>query len=272
MVNDSKFLTVSEVCEDVHVIDELHKVNLWLIEGEDRALLFDTGFGFIDFERLLPELTSKPVIVLNSHIHPDHSLGNNQFDEIYCGKYDEPRAHDIITEENKLKIYDDFFAKRTEEDPYTTGWKPGPCRKIICLRDHQKIDLGGNEIEVLETPGHTLGSVSLLDRKHRLLFSGDMILTWQVWGQLRESSSLSVYLDSLKKMDAYSSEYDYLAPGHTTAGTEYLLSNRLPAVYVEGVQNILDKKVEGKPEKTFLGDGLCTLFQVGGMVYDPERL
>lgn len=272
MVNDSEFLTVSEICKDVFVIDELHRVNLWLIEGEDRALLFDTGFGFIDFSRLLPELTGKSVLVLNSHIHPDHSLGNNQFENICCGRRDEPRAHGILTEADKLETYNDFFAKRPEEDPYTEGWNPGFSRNVTCLGDHEKIDLGGNVIEVLETPGHTTGSISLLDRKHRLLFSGDMILTWQVWGQLRESSELSVYQDSLRKMASYSAEYDYLAPGHTTVGTEYLLSNQLPMRYVEGVQDILDGKAKGTLERTFLGDGLCVHFPVGGMVYDPERL
>lgn len=272
MVNDSEYLSVSTIGQDVRVIDELHRVNLWLIEGRDRAILFDTGFGFIDFHRLLPQLTTKPVMVLNSHIHPDHSFANNQFDVIYCGRFDEPRAHGVITEEDKVRTFYDFFQEKPQDEAFADGWNPGYSNKVIPLNDHEIIDLGDHVIEVIETPGHTIGSISLLDRKNRMLYSGDMVLTWQVWGQLQESSSLTVYLNSLQKMASLRSDYDYLAPGHTLPDTEYLLDAQIMDMYIDGVKRIISGNAQGVREHTFLGDGLCTMFEVGGMVYDPLRL
>lgn len=272
MINNTDLLSVNKILNDVYVIDEMHRVNDWLIVGSERCLLFDTGFGFVDFSQLLPELTNKPIIVLNSHIHPDHSSGNNQFETVYCGRLDEPRAHKAYTDTYKLKMFQNFFGMAPNEAAYSGGWNPGCCKKIEVLVDHRVISLGDNDIEVIETPGHTLGSISLLDRKHRLLFSGDMILTWQVWGQLKESASLSVYYDSLLKMSMLKSKYDYLAPGHSEPGKEYLLQNSIVDIYAEGVSQILKGTVKGRPEHTFLGDGLCVQFEVGGMVYDDNHL
>jgi len=55
----------------------------YLIEGEEQALLFDTGNGIGDIAAVVRALTSKPVAVLNSHSHYDHVGGNYAFDKIY---------------------------------------------------------------------------------------------------------------------------------------------------------------------------------------------
>src|SRR5205807_9970929 len=55
----------------------------YLIVGEQRALLFDTGMGISDVKKVVEELTKLPVIVLNSHTHDDHVGGNWEFDRVY---------------------------------------------------------------------------------------------------------------------------------------------------------------------------------------------
>src|SRR5215813_2666907 len=55
----------------------------YLIVGEKRAVLFDTGMGISDIKKVTTELTKLPVIVLNSHTHDDHVGGNWQFQTIY---------------------------------------------------------------------------------------------------------------------------------------------------------------------------------------------
>ncbi len=55
----------------------------YLIVGEKRALLFDTGMGISDIKKVTAELTKLPIVVLNSHTHDDHVGGNWQFDTIY---------------------------------------------------------------------------------------------------------------------------------------------------------------------------------------------
>ena len=89
---------------------------------------------------LVAQLTLLPVTVLNSHMHFDHTGGNFEFSEILV------RA--------------DSYAIR-------------PWHLTRAVRDGDRIDLGGRELEVLFTPGHTPDSLSLLDRKNGLLFTGE---------------------------------------------------------------------------------------------------
>lgn len=48
----------------------------YLIVGQKRALLFDTGMGISNIKKLAEGLTSLPLSVLNSHTHNDH-VGDN---------------------------------------------------------------------------------------------------------------------------------------------------------------------------------------------------
>lgn len=267
----AEVLKITEVMKGVHVLDELGRDNMWLVEGGDRCLLVDTGFGLSDLKKVAAALTGKPVVVVNSHIHPDHSSGNIQFDEARCGRFDEPFAHEEMPDEAKRETIK-FFPEIGETGIRPEDWKAGPAKRVIPLREGDVIDLGGGvKIEIYETPGHTPGSLALLDRAHRLLFTGDMILTWQVWGQLKNSVALRVYLESLEKIASLKSEYDFLAPGHST-GAPYLIGNEVPDIYVRGTRKIVAGEVDGEAFHTFAGDGRCVYFEVGGMVYDPARI
>ena len=55
----------------------------YLIVGQKRALLFDTGMGISDIKKVTVELTKLPIIVLNSHTHDDHVGGDWEFDTVY---------------------------------------------------------------------------------------------------------------------------------------------------------------------------------------------
>ena len=55
----------------------------YLIVGQKRALLFDTGMGISDVKKVTTELTKLPILVLNSHTHDDHVGGNWEFDTVY---------------------------------------------------------------------------------------------------------------------------------------------------------------------------------------------
>src|SRR5579859_5807077 len=55
----------------------------YLIVGTKQAVLFDTGMGIADIHKVVRQLTSRPVVVLNSHTHNDHVGGNSLFSFIY---------------------------------------------------------------------------------------------------------------------------------------------------------------------------------------------
>src|ERR1700754_2421708 len=77
---------VYEPAQGVFAIYEPHQAEetiSYLIVGEKRALLFDTGMGISDIRKVTGDLTRLPIIVLNSHTHDDHVGGNWQFETVY---------------------------------------------------------------------------------------------------------------------------------------------------------------------------------------------
>ena len=76
---------VSNIAEAVWAIGELRQeqeVFSFLIEGNDRAILIDTGTGAADIAALAASLTNRPISLVNSHSHWDHIGGNWRFDDI----------------------------------------------------------------------------------------------------------------------------------------------------------------------------------------------
>lgn len=66
---------VYEPVPGVYAIYEPHQAEetiSYLIVGDKQALLFDTGMGISDIKKTVRELTTRPIVVLNSHTHNDH--------------------------------------------------------------------------------------------------------------------------------------------------------------------------------------------------------
>ena len=76
---------------DVILIEQLN-----LMEGQDMALLIDTGFGTGNLRGFVEKLTNKPIIVANTHFHPDHAAGNGEFERAYMSegaRWDAPSVY-----------------------------------------------------------------------------------------------------------------------------------------------------------------------------------
>ncbi|MCL6558515.1 MAG: MBL fold metallo-hydrolase, partial [Firmicutes bacterium] len=90
-MNEYKVNHVEYMGKGVYRITEVHSTHRYLILGNEKALLLDTGYGFEDFRYILRNLTKLPIIVCNSHGDPDHALGNYLFDDVYMHPCDKER-------------------------------------------------------------------------------------------------------------------------------------------------------------------------------------
>ncbi len=160
-------------------------VRCFLIEGDDRAMLIDTGFGDGDLLSFVQSLTKLPVFVVNTHADGDHIGCNEQFEEIWM----HPAEFDYYAQKGKN------------------------CETLHPLWEGDIISLGKRKFEILLIPGHTPGSIALFDREHGTLISGDSVQTGTIYlfGQGR---NLPAYIISLQKLQKIQSLVRQVLPSH----------------------------------------------------------
>jgi glyoxylase-like metal-dependent hydrolase (beta-lactamase superfamily II) len=192
------------------------QVLCYLIVGEKRALLFDSGMGMGRLGDIVRRLTPLPVVVLNSHTHFDHVGGNYEFSTIYSVDY-------AFTRKNAEGHPNSYMLKNAgpsgscpplpvnfEFSKYTI--KPFPITHII--HDGEIIDLGGRKLEVLLTPGHTPDALCLLDPDQKQLFTGDTFYPDEIWLWWPETD-LDTYQKSIERIAALAPSLRILRPAHS---------------------------------------------------------
>ena len=243
---------------------------MYLIGGDERCLLMDTGWGIGGLKGLVASLSLLPLVVVNSHGHPDHAFGNGLFAEVHIHEADERFVNKPPSRETCNWIIENLLPKPLPQDFNPDAWATSvPSLKKI--RDGHVFELGGRSLQVISVPGHTPGSVCLLDPEARLLFTGDTVLAGPIWLHLEESAPLHEFHGNLQRLQEFAGEFDYILPAH--GGLDALpLSKEYVDELVTGIGKILEGRLVGREEKTFAGDGLRCDFQSCGVVYRPDRL
>ncbi len=223
---------------------QFEEVISYLIVGSDKALLFDTGLGIGDMRRLIGELTDKDVIVLNSHTHYDHVGGNHAFDVVYgtdldyTRKHERGRAHDEVAE----FVGEGWIWKDTPAGFSTGDYVSRPFKVTERVADGQVIALGGVELEVLLTPGHAPDSLCLLDRRRRLLFTGDTFYPATLYAHL-PGSTFDDYRQTAARLAGLAGAVDVVLPAHNepTMPSSELLAFRdaFSAMQADGAPYVL---------------------------------
>ncbi|HEY1407037.1 MAG TPA: MBL fold metallo-hydrolase [Spirochaetota bacterium] len=246
-------------------IDEKGMDRMYLINGISHALMIDTGWGLADVKKYIRTITQLPLIVVNTHGHPDHVSGNYLFDKVYIAKEDimnQSFARDIREMKSRTAIRElpDWFNR--EE------WCAKTFTTPVIMKDGDLFDLGDTIIEVLSAPGHTAGSVALIDRTRRVLFAGDSVLVGEIWMHGAAAMPLTVYRDSLVRLRECADRFDYVLAGHTDKKYDCSTIMRL----IECINQILKGTRSGEPYHTFAGDGLACDFGDVRIVYRHDRL
>ncbi len=188
-------------------------VRCYLLVGADAALLIDTGMTLRNAREIAEGLTDKPVKLLITHGDPDHIAGNGSFPTFYMQPDEEPN-------------YRAF----------------GGAGDFIPIRGGDTLDLGGRELEIVELPGHTPGSIAVLDRSRRALISGDPIQNGRIF-MFGPARDLRQYLTSLRALQRRIGEFDAIWPAHG----DFPVSPDLIGKLAIGAERILAGQVTWEP-------------------------
>ena len=190
-------------------------VRCYLLAGAEKALLIDTGMTLKNAREIAEGLTDKPVELACTHGDPDHIAGNAAF----------PR----------------FYMHPAEERNYRAF---GGAGEIVPVREGDVLELGDRTLEVIELPGHTPGSIALLDRSRRALISGDPIQTGGIF-MFGPERDLKQYYASLRKIQKRSGEFDEIWPAHGAFPVEPSQIGKL----IAGTERVLTGQATWAPEE-----------------------
>lgn len=232
-VIEHDWFEVYATAEGVFAISEPRQyegVTSFLIIGSKRAVLFDSGLGVARIGEVVGRLTALPVTVLNSHTHFDHVGGNREFRDVR--NLDEP--YSLANSRGDVSEALAAYASRALDEDHVCGALPAgvTSRKYefpkwhvtAHVRDGERVDLGGRELEVLRTPGHTPDSICLLDRANGLLFTGDTYYSGEIYLWAPETS-ITEYTASIARLAALAPVLRKIFPAH---GAPVAEPGRLP--------------------------------------------
>jgi glyoxylase-like metal-dependent hydrolase (beta-lactamase superfamily II) len=214
---------------------QAEEVFSYLIVGTKQALLFDTGMGIADIRRIVSRLTSRPVVVLNSHTHNDHVGGNWQFDFVYGMDTAFTRANAKGSREDaQAELGPDMICGALPKGFNPKTYATKPWRISAAVHDGFKINLGGRTLEIVATPGHTPDAICLLDRANGLLFTGDTYYPGPIW-LFRPETDLDAYVASVKRLAALTPQLQFVLGQHNVPIAQPSVLPRLVAA-IESVR------------------------------------
>ena len=217
---------------NVHLIDDAGESTCYLITGRERALLVDTANGYEDLAEIVRSLTDLPVIVVNTHGHGDHIFGNAYFAEAWIHPADIGLA----------EMFYGYAKKHMEK----YNLKPCPLKP---LELGQIFDLGGVQLEVVDLKGHTAGSIGLLDKAGRILYTGDGLNT-HLWMQLDHSLPMTTMLETFRTLkEKHSADFDHVAHGHA----KELRGQEILDWMIQGCEDIVAGRTENDPPYEYFG-------------------
>ena len=242
----------SVIDNGVFEINEFDGSSMFLIVGNARALLIDTGVGIGDLKAFIGTLTDRPIDVLLTHNHRDHVGNAPRYSVVHMGKGDlgmGPILRSATSRESRMQFANntckmhpgknypwcaDDLAEFTQEP------------KVIPVVDGFTFDLGGRSVQCIATPGHTPGSISAIDSETGILFCGDAcngILGLGVRPiEGMQHASVEEAYDALKRLNSMDFDHNRIFNGHTDCRAQ---GQALPEYMLPRVLTTMEKIISG---------------------------
>ncbi len=187
-ITDAKPLETVKVADDFYIFEDNEIVRAFLIIGTEKALLVDTTQGTGgSLKECVTKITDKEIFLVNTHADQDHIAMNHEFGPTH--------------------IHPSEFAYFYTTNGNNKDLKAEP------LWEGDIIDIGGRSFEVILIPGHTYGSIALLDKQNRILIAGDSVSATPIFlfGDMRD---INAYIASMQKLVDIMDLYDEIYPSH----------------------------------------------------------
>lgn len=249
---------------------------MYLVEGDEKAALLDTGSGFGSLKSCVKALTDKPLIVLLTHGHVDHAMGAAEFDEVYMNRKD-----DSIFAEHGAEAFRLNGLKLVTGGEQVSEADRVPTADVNTFHDIKggdSFDLGGITVEIVDCPGHTQGSVVMLIPQERALLLGDACNPFTFMFD-HYSTTISAYATSLEKLSTeVAGKYDAVYLSHGTGnGAQGMIAGVLAVCrdILDGNTDDIPFQFQGVPgliAKAMGPDGKRVDGGVGNVVYNKDRV
>lgn len=146
------------------------QVNTYVVYNENKeCVIIDAGnqepFEDAQILNYIDKNGLKPLMLLNTHSHIDHVMGN----KVLADRYHVELASSAI----EKPYYDKVWAYAAAFD---INFTQDRCLvPSISLVDGEIIHIGDDEMKVLFTPGHSPGHICFYDEKDGIVFTGDTL-------------------------------------------------------------------------------------------------
>ena len=226
---DGSYTPMDEPYYEVTQIDESTYQTMssgdyhYLVVGDEEGIAIDTGYGAGNLREFLERLCGKPVrSVINTHHHFDHSANNCYFETAYMGREAVDKVSVPYVSFDGMDFFKDSYDKQV-------------------VGDGDVIPLKGRELEIFEIGDHTEDGIAILDRKNRILFTGDEFMP----GMKGFNGSVSRWKTYMDKLAAHRAEFDVLCGGPA----------KLPAEVFDAFMEATDMILAGKQSPEPLPEG-----------------
>jgi len=248
----SNWFEIFQVNPATYAFKEHHhcgEVICYLIIGEDRAVLFDSGMGIADIHAEVNAITNLPVVVINSHSHYDHIGGNHQFNEIWSFRndFENDRIRKGYSNAECLQYMTDGSYSNLPADVDLETFIVHGSAITKYLQEGEVVDLGRRTLTVHCTPGETPGAISLHDDLYKIFFTGDLLHPGGMWLYQKESGWES-FCASIKYLASMIKDVEFICPAHN----EFCVSPGFVRKVEHAMHAVSDSVIKGKLKENFI--------------------
>lgn len=159
-------------------VHSFFQANIFHLRGRDADLVLDFGMGLASLRDALDLTPGKPVLAVASHGHVDHVGSFHEFERRFGHAAEQAAFAEMRDGETLAALFRDIDEAVTQLP--TPAWRAAdfsltPAPLTTLLTEGDSLDLGNARLHVLHLPGHSPGSIGLLDEHDGLFFSGDAI-------------------------------------------------------------------------------------------------